>query len=122
MKQFLKNTNNLILDSTAEFIYKNQWLAGLEKETSPDDPKSTDTVAVKVPTTTTNYQKVISDYKTQKEDNLLLIKNNLIEKLYNFGEVSNKTCPICQKGYSQLESKICVQTEVYKFSLGYSLY
>lgn len=66
--------------------------------------------------------KIISSHEVPEEDDLEQIRARVIASLFNFEEVEGQTCPVCMKGFTQLESRTCIETEVYSFSLGLSLF
>ena len=57
-----------------------------------------------------------------EEENIKVIQLSILDKIYNFEDMNPKTCPLCMKGFTQLESQICIDTEIYSFSLGLSLF
>ena len=85
------------------------------------DPNTTDPVA-KIVTSNLKLSKIITAQNSSKEENLKLIQLSILDILYNFEEMNPDTCPVCMKGYTQLESQTCIDTAVYSFSLGLSLF
>ena len=104
------NTDNTNIDTT------NTDTTNTETTTDPTPPSS------KVIKKTKILNKIISSHDIEKEEDLKIVRSFILETIYNFDEIDNQTCPVCMKGFTQLESRTCIDTEIYSFSLGLSLF
>lgn len=86
----------------------------------PSDPNATN--LLRLSEKPSLLEKIIASHQSTQEEDLKDVQAYILEAIFKFEQVEKKTCPLCMKGFSQLESQVCVNTEVYMFSLGLSLF
>lgn len=126
-KQFLLEQHQPSIESFANQIYISDWF----KEAPPAGPEETQQQTTEQTPTeetppdsgeNTVLAKIITGHDVPKEKDLEQIREWVVDAIFDFEEVGGRTCPVCLKGFTQLESKTCIDTEIYSFSLGLSLF
>lgn len=122
LKQFLLDQHKPSIESFANQIYTLDWFKEAPpapEPTTPEQPAESETPSAEDPGV---LSKIISAHNVPKQDDLNQIHEFVVDAVFNFEELGGQSCPVCMKGFTQLESKTCIDTEVYSFSLGLSLF
>lgn len=141
LKEFLLKQHSLVFANFANEIYNIDWkkeelvtqdISQTESGNTEDTTNSVEGAATpeaivvrtkgNLNSSAKKLSKIISSAENSKIKDLELVKLVLLDNLFRFNQVDDKKCHLCMKGYTQLDSQVCIKTDVYQYSLGLSLF